>query len=189
MIGLLRRASAVLATVALMVVLVPGSPARAHVVAVHSSTPAHQEVVTEVATITIEFVDGVDTGTAVFTLRGADGTDHAMTAPEFSQDETTVTLTPSEVDADGLPEGRYRAGYQVNFGDGHLSQGVIEFEVSRSGESQADPWPSDDPAPGRLEPERTDVSGQLPWLIGIGAVVVVGFAVAIVIQRRRSARK
>lgn len=189
MSGMLRRTGRLLAIVVIGLGLVPGALAQAHVEAVHTSSPAQHEVVTEVSEITIEFVDGIDTAAATFTLRSANDVDHPLAEPEFSQDETTVTLTPTGLEADGLPEGRYRAGYQVNFGDGHVSQGVIEFEVSRDGESKAEPWPADDPAPGRHDPERTDVSGQLPWLIGIGAVVVLAFAVVLVIQRKRAASK
>lgn len=164
------------------------APAGAHVEAVHSSTPEQHSVVTEVSEVTIEFVDGIDTETATFTLRRADGTDLALADPVFSAEDTTVTLTPESAEAEGLAEGRYRAGYQVNFGDGHVSTGVIEFEVSRDGESKAEPWPADDQAPARVEPDRADVSGQWPWLVGIGVVVVAGFAVVLVVQRRRSSR-
>lgn len=175
--------------VGLLAVLSVTSPAQAHVEAVHRSDPDHHSVVSEVSEVTIEFVDGIDTDAATFTLRRADGTDIELAAPAFSDEDKVVVLVPASPQDGGLPEGRYRAGYQVNFGDGHVSTGVIEFEVSRDGVAKADPWPADDQPPARVEPDRADVSGQLPWLIAIAVVVVAGFTVVLVLQRRRSARK
>lgn len=169
----------------LLVLLATGwwaAPAAAHVEPVERSDPARGAVVRAVSTITVEFTGTIRTESATFVLRSSDGTEHRLAEPSFAEDATVVRLTPSEVDE--LPEGLYRLGYQVVFPDGHPAVGVVQFEVSHSGQGQAEPWPADDPAPGRAEPDRLDVSGQLPWLIAVGVVLVAGFGLFVWRARR-----
>lgn len=167
------RALLVMLAALLVAVAPPPVVAGAHVEVVATSDPTRDAVVRSTDVIMVEFTGPIRTTAATFTLRSSDGTDHALAPPEYDADDTVVRLRPA--DGGALPDGLYRAGFQISFTDGHPAVGVIQFEVSGSGEARAAPWPADDPAPARAEPERFDVSGQLPWLIGGGAVLVVGF--------------
>lgn len=162
-----------------VVLLLLAGPARAHTEAIRRSTPADRSVVTSAATIRIEFTDRVTARYATFTLRSADGVDHALGTPQFSDDDAVATLTP----AAELPEGLYRLGFQVTFSDGHPQTGVIQFEISRDGVARAGSWPDNGPGADRVRP---DAGGAVwPWLVGIGAVVIVGFTAFLLRARRR----
>lgn len=176
-----------LVALGLLVLLVTGwwvAPAAAHVEPIKRSDPGRGTVVRAVATISVEFTDSVRTDSATFVLRSSDGTEYRLAEPSFAEDATAVRLTPAEVDE--LPEGLYRLGYQVVFPDGHPAIGVVQFEVSRSGEARAERWPDDDPPPGRAEPDRLDVGDQLPWLIAGAVVLVAGFGLFLRRARRRA---
>ncbi|MFW6597363.1 copper resistance CopC family protein [Propionibacteriaceae bacterium Y2011] len=158
------------------------TPARAHVEAVASSSPEHRSVVTELDAITITFTGTTRPDFATYALRSADQRDHGLAAPVHEDDDTVVVLTPEQE----LPDGLYRVAYQIMFDDGHAASGVIQFELSADGVARAGEWPASDPAPARPEPERADVGGLLPWLIGIAAVGLAAFTVVLVRARRRT---
>lgn len=177
-----RRAAALLVLVLTAVLVAPATPAHGHVQPIARTDPARDSVVRSVDLITVEFTGPIRTTATTFTLRSSDGVDHALAAPEFAAGDTVVRLRPA--DGDDIPDGLYRVGYQVTFTDGHPAVGVVQFEVSRSGESRGESWPADDPAPGRAEPERLDAAGQWPWLAGGAVVLVAGFG--LVVWRLRS---
>lgn len=174
-----RRAALVLLTVIMML---GATPASAHTNPVKESTPRSGSVVTDLDEIMITFTDGIRPDFSTFTLRSADGVDHPLGVPQLSDGNAVVRLEP----ANALPDGLYRLGYQTVFDDGHSAAGVVQFEISADGTARAGEWPADDDAgPTRPEPERLDVTGMVPWLIG-GAVVLAVVFVVIMLKVRGS---
>ncbi|WP_250445924.1 copper resistance CopC family protein [Actinotalea sp. C106] len=135
------------------------------------------------------------------------GQDWAAGDPVVDGQEVTVPLT------EGMPAGEYTVTWRVVSSDGHPIEGVIPFSVEQGAaepaeeepaegpeETQApaataeptpESTPTEEPAPSTEESETTEdeeESGAVwPWVLGIGAVVLLGGVVAWLVVRRRRA--
>lgn len=143
------------------------------------STPVDGSVVRSVDDLKLRFTDTIRPDYLTVTLRSADVTDHALSPPQLEDDDATVRIRPTAQ----LPDGRYRIGFQVVLADNDPGAGVVEFEVSSTGVSQAPPWPSGDTAPEPPRP-RSDIGNPLPLVVG-AVVVVAGFTAILVWNRKR----
>src|SRR5699024_10234843 len=140
----MRAGLAVLA--ATLVAFAP--PAQAHDSLV-SSTPADGDHLDSPPDqVVLQFsAEPIDVGGDILVI-GPDGTDVAVSEPEYSGREVTVDLDPD------MPEGDFEIRWRIVSSDGHPIQGVIEFAVGST-------TPSDDdasPAPSAGTGSPTDRS-------------------------------
>ncbi|MBO1751045.1 copper resistance protein CopC [Actinotalea sp. BY-33] len=166
------------------------------------STPAAEEsLATPPEEIVLTYSAGIlDLGNEV-TVE-AEGQDWAAGDPVVEGQEVTVPLT------EGMPAGEYTITWRVVSSDGHPIEGVIPFSVEQGAAEPAEEepaegteppaataeptpegTPTEEPAPSTEETATTEdeeESGAVwPWVLGIGAVVVVGGVVAWLVVRRR----
>ncbi|GAB2579733.1 hypothetical protein GCM10009593_17900 [Microlunatus antarcticus] len=82
-------------------------------------------------------------------------------------------------------------GYELAAFDGHPGSGVLEFEVSRDGESHAPAWPSEETASTVTPPaQAADADRSRPWILATtGAVIVLLTVVLLRLDRADRRRK
>ncbi len=186
---------------ALVVALLPATPAAAHTALV-SSSPAEGETVTELTEVDLEFTEQLlDIGNEV-SLVGPAGTAIALEIVEV-----TSTLRAT-VPADALMAGAHELRYRVVSADGHPIDGVVAFTYappapsptpsateiappSTSPSATATPSPTATPsasASASVTPiAATDDAGSGPgaWVWILGAVAAAGALTAVVVAARR----
>ncbi len=168
------------ALAAILAVLAPATPARAHTELV-SSAPARDATLAKAPTaVTLTFSERLDPGFTTIVVSDAAARRIPADAPVVDAASGTVTLTRA------LANGAHTVAYRVVSVDGHTVQGSYTFTV-------ADPArPAAVAAP--VPPAGSSPAGGVPTgvLIGLAALgaVLAALAVSLVVSgRRRSAAR
>ncbi|AGL14136.1 copper resistance CopC family protein [Actinoplanes sp. N902-109] len=173
----MRRVSTVLAaSVAALVLLLPGTPAWAHNVLISSSPARDATLATAPDAITLVFAQKLNPDFTTVVLSDAARQRVPASVPEVA--DTKATITPSGT----LGGGAYTVAYRVVSVDGHTVQGSYSFTVSGPAASAppqkpVEPAASDDPAGG--------VSSATLLAIGAAAVMVLLIGAVVLLRGRR----
>ncbi len=161
----MRRIAVALAAV--LVVLLPGTPAQAHAQLV-SSDPAGQSTLAAAPTsVTLTFNERLNPDFTTIVVSDAAKQRIATSAPAVDRAQGTVTLTGA------LGNGAYTVAYRVVSVDGHTVQGSYPFTLN-------DPALPPAAAPSAAAAAPVADSGVIPTgvLIGLGAAGIVLAALA-----------
>lgn len=162
-------------------VLLTGAPAAsAHAQLVGSSPQDGSSVSTAPRVVTLEFNEAVDPAFVEFTVLGPDRSSRWENGSAVASGSTvTAGLRPLG------PSGTYLIKYRVLSADGHPVSGTVRFRMSTEG-AGVPSTASARPALARAQAQRPasdDSMPRWPWIAGIGALVVVGGAVAYFVAR------
>jgi len=189
----ISRAGALLAAtlLALLGLLVPGSPAWAHN-ALAAASPAKKATLKKAPTeVKLRFLQKLDPDYTTITVSDASKQKVATSAPKVSGQTGTVTFT------DTLANGAYTVAYQVVSTDGHTVKGSYEFTVDDPSAVAPSPSPtpvvsSAAPAPSLEEkavtatPDESSGTGTFVGVVVGVLVVLAGLAGFLFVRRRKA---
>lgn len=109
---------------ALLALLLGAASALAHAVVVSSKPNAHETVKGPDLAIELRFNSRIDQGRSRLTLKRPDGSSVVLSLGESAEGDALRSAVS------GLARGAYRLSWQTLSVDGHLTYGVIPFDVS-----------------------------------------------------------
>lgn len=176
------------ALVAVLAVLLPGTPAWAHNALVDAQPAKGATLTSSPGAVKLRFLQNLDP--AATTIVVTDAAKKAMPAGKPAVDGKSGSLTLTAP----LPNGTYTVAYQVVSTDGHTVKGSYPFTVADpAAAAAATEAPASSPAaaPASAVAVVPTAAGQqsgsfVPLLIG-GAVLVAGAVVFLIVRSRRSA--
>ncbi|GAA2524344.1 copper resistance CopC family protein [Winogradskya humida] len=175
----MKKVAAALAAV--LVVLLPATPAWAHAQMIASTPPKDATLTTAPTAITLTFTERLNPGFTTIVLSNA--ARQRMPAAPPAIDSATGTLTLTQP----LTNGPYTVAYRVVSVDGHTVQGSYPFTVA----DPALPAATATVAPSGGAVASEPGSGGVPTgaLIGVGAagVTLAAIALFLVLSARRRA--
>lgn len=197
-----RRPRVLAAAVAAALALVVGLPgaAAAHAGLVSSNPGDGARLRVNPGSVTLRFNETIPTDLARVVLVAADGSDDPQVLPVTAAGATGVRATLS-----GRETGALRLSYRVTSADGHPIAGEVAFAVSQpaAGSARGSRRPAEQGAvgqdrTGRSDPSAVtpqdardpggDVPSGTPWLLAVGAVLVLAVPVAVATLLRRASR-
>lgn len=105
-----------------------------------------------------------------------------------------IIAVPTDLDDPG--EGSYTVGFQITSSDGHATRGKTTFEVradevadATAPEGADEQQRSNEPAETAEDTDHDAGHGVLPWVIGIGGVLLVGAAIVAAVSRAKRVKK
>lgn len=168
--GGVRRAAVVL-LLGLGALLLGTGPANAHAVLSGSDPAAGSSLSAGPATVSLTFDEGLQQTFAALTVVGPDGGQWAREAPTVAGDVLSAPV--GELGA----AGDYTIAYRVTSADGHPVSGTVPFTLTEAGSG----------TPASTVAATADDGGIPVWPFVVGAVVVLGGGLALVLRGGRRA--
>lgn len=175
----MRRLVTLIALSGLALLLVGTGPAAAHNVLIASDPSDDASLATGPERVSLTFDLPVQPGFSIVTVTGPDGNQWQAGAPVEQDAVVSVPVRPLG------PAGEYTIGYQVLSADSHPVRGAVRFILSTPGTGTAAPPPPTTAfgAPESGGPAQNGGMPVWPWLVGAGALLVAGVAVALRVGR------
>jgi LPXTG-motif cell wall-anchored protein len=194
--GARRTFRPLLALAALLAVLLPGVPARAHNALAEANPAKNATLKKSPSEVKLRFLQKLDPDYTTITVSDADKAKVSTSAPKVAGSTGSVTIDAP------LADGVYTVAYQVVSTDGHTVKGSYRFTVD---DPAASPAASTEPSPAAsVAPEESATAAAPPplqadpastvskttditYFIVAGVVVLLAAVAAFLFLRRRKA--
>lgn len=194
-----------LALAAVLAVLVPGAPARAHNALIEASPAKNAKLTKAPKGVTLTFLQKLNPEYTVITV--SDEREQAVATSEPDIDGATGAVTFGEPLANGV----YTVAYQVVSTDGHPVKGSYRFTLDDPAAAASRPAaaasggpaavtpggpaadagsPAGAPGAGEANTSERAASSESPalgWIAGVAILVFAGLAGFVIVRRRRKA--
>ena len=168
------------ATIATILAVLPGSPARAHNSLTDASPARNARLAKAPAAVKLTFLQRVDPDALQIAVADPAKREVPASGPKAGGRSGTLTFDGT------LPNGTYTVTYRVVSLDGHPVQGSYRFTVADASATT----PASSAAPAAAAPAAVPASAQasgpnwLGWAAGVGVILLVAAGVFVLFRRR-----